>query len=821
MFAVNGTKKGPSGGCTVQILDGPEPEPPPGKFEYVVPQALNLSCLGINLPGGEGVAMQSPFDSPERAVEMSAQEWLAHEDDSDLEGEGKLNWSPSSMGNRDTMLSNTAKSWAACTIFGNRRRQDSTDSFNKDSPEQLTTSFDQDDLRLSVTRAPNLKDHVNMAASDRRRSSAGGSIARWFAADDTDDDGSVRSRESSGRWSLSQNSPACGLSGRTDTYCNTTPMHITPRGPLGAANEAAARLKGKFFVARALERARVSNGGMPIREGGVDDSDLRLGGCSPSAGSHGGDRGQVTPLLLNRGGVSFSADDDGSACFDDLMSSRESCVYDPLKTQSVCGDTPIKKSQFEAGQELAGPYFGFATEEYLRLPQESRDFFARDDIQDMRKSLLLMEDLHVDEIPLDQLVLLLQSAERVTFTPGEVIICHRDLAEAFYIILGPENAHAVSKRHDAVEGRQLSRGNYFGELGLIRDPGCPYAETVLAETSVEAIRVQSSSFHLWGRFHMHLLLKQVSLLAKLPLSAQMAIHSRLQFADFAPNSYIVRQGEMGDKFFMIMKGSAEVKDTVASPDGSTAERFITNLHEGHSFGELALIYDEPRSASVVAIGNVSCTYLTKDDFRACLSDSKVRIFAWFISFEYFVFQLTRRFCKFAEMMEENAHKIAVYREERARRRNPIRFCSPAKRFSTGSLAAAPSPSLSIRKRKSFRKVTSVSYRRSIVEGDEVSSGGGSGKKGSTSMVINNKYEIIKEIGKGSYGSVYSCRELSTGNMYAMKVIDTGKKGMKRKQMRDSLRREVAAMKKLRHPNIVTLWEVIDDPKVSTSKLASV
>jgi SNF1-activating kinase 1 len=48
----------------------------------------------------------------------------------------------------------------------------------------------------------------------------------------------------------------------------------------------------------------------------------------------------------------------------------------------------------------------------------------------------------------------------------------------------------------------------------------------------------------------------------------------------------------------------------------------------------------------------------------------------------------------------------------------------------------------------------------------------------------------------------------------MQVIDKKQRGHRGAQMLDSLRREVAAMKKLRHPNIVTLLEVIDDPKVT-------
>ena len=56
----------------------------------------------------------------------------------------------------------------------------------------------------------------------------------------------------------------------------------------------------------------------------------------------------------------------------------------------------------------------------------------------------------------------------------------------------------------------------------------------------------------------------------------------------------------------------------------------------------------------------------------------------------------------------------------------------------------------------------------------------------------------------------------------MKVIGKrkGKRGLGRQsrgqetqhRLVDTLRREVAIMKKLRHPNVVALWEVIDDPK---------
>ena len=73
----------------------------------------------------------------------------------------------------------------------------------------------------------------------------------------------------------------------------------------------------------------------------------------------------------------------------------------------------------------------------------------------------------------------------------------------------------------------------------------------------------------------------------------------------------------------------------------------------------------------------------------------------------------------------------------------------------------------------------------------------------------NKYLIMDELGRGSYGGVYLCRNEETGQLYAMKMLT--RSARHGKQLTETIRQEIAVMKKLRHPNIVTLHEVIDDP----------
>ena len=71
--------------------------------------------------------------------------------------------------------------------------------------------------------------------------------------------------------------------------------------------------------------------------------------------------------------------------------------------------------------------------------------------------------------------------------------------------------------------------------------------------------------------------------------------------------------------------------------------------------------------------------------------------------------------------------------------------------------------------------------------------------------IYKYYNFIKEIGHGSYGHVYRCQNISTGNVYACKKFD--KKLIKNKTR---LKTEINLLRELDHPNIVKLYETFED-----------
>lgn len=87
----------------------------------------------------------------------------------------------------------------------------------------------------------------------------------------------------------------------------------------------------------------------------------------------------------------------------------------------------------------------------------------------------------------------------------------------------------------------------------------------------------------------------------------------------------------------------------------------------------------------------------------------------------------------------------------------------------------------------------------------------------TGRKIINQYEVIQEIGRGMHGKVKLARNLETADNVAIKIIPrfskTRRLGKVTASPQDKTKKEIAILKKIRHPNVVALLEIIDDPEL--------
>lgn len=82
--------------------------------------------------------------------------------------------------------------------------------------------------------------------------------------------------------------------------------------------------------------------------------------------------------------------------------------------------------------------------------------------------------------------------------------------------------------------------------------------------------------------------------------------------DLPAGKVLIRQGERGREFFVLLEGTAEVRK-----DGKT----VATLDSGDFFGEIALVSRSPRMATVTTISPVHALVVTDRSFRSLLEHS--------------------------------------------------------------------------------------------------------------------------------------------------------------------------------------------------------
>jgi len=113
------------------------------------------------------------------------------------------------------------------------------------------------------------------------------------------------------------------------------------------------------------------------------------------------------------------------------------------------------------------------------------------------------------------------------------------------------------------------------------------------------------------------MLETVPLFDGLSPEALAKIESRAVARNYPRNAVVISEGDEATSMFIIVTGSVKVYHTEA--DGK--ETILNTQGPGQHFGELALVDDAPRSASVMTTEQSRLLVLSKAAFKECLEDS--------------------------------------------------------------------------------------------------------------------------------------------------------------------------------------------------------
>lgn len=216
---------------------------------------------------------------------------------------------------------------------------------------------------------------------------------------------------------------------------------------------------------------------------------------------------------------------------------------------------------------------------------------------------------------------ILGAMEESVFEAGERVITEGEDGEHLYVI---EEGEPVCKK--LIDGEQkivktCSPGDVFGELALLYN--CPRAASVETVSRSVCWKLDRSTFNhvvkeaatkrsmQYDKF-----LKNVSVFSSMDSYERSHIVDVLKLESYKKGEYVVVQGDPGSRFYIVEEGTLSAMKKM---DGETEPRNVMDLKSGDYFGELALLKNQPRAASILVTSDeAKVVWIDRKSFTSLL-----------------------------------------------------------------------------------------------------------------------------------------------------------------------------------------------------------
>lgn len=212
------------------------------------------------------------------------------------------------------------------------------------------------------------------------------------------------------------------------------------------------------------------------------------------------------------------------------------------------------------------------------------------------------------------------AGEQRTFAPGATLVHQGAMGDRFYAVLaGHVSVHVEAASGLSRQVATLGPGDCFGEAALLGE-GRRQA-TVRAETPVTVLALGRAAFtRLQGELRADQLaavlrnsaaLKKSAFFGALPSERLSSLAFQLTPRQVEAGTTVITRGEPGAECFLVTQGRFEVLG-----DGGAV---VATLGPGNHFGEVALLRDVPRTATVRAAEEGVVLSLAREEFLAAVT----------------------------------------------------------------------------------------------------------------------------------------------------------------------------------------------------------
>lgn len=218
--------------------------------------------------------------------------------------------------------------------------------------------------------------------------------------------------------------------------------------------------------------------------------------------------------------------------------------------------------------------------------------------------------------------IVLNAMEEHTYKKGDTVIKQGDDGDVLYCVdSGSLKCFRVMSKEEPAPGTFLKTygpGDSFGELALLYN--APRAASIIAEVDSVLFSQDRECFSnivkeatIKRRQRFEEFVNKVELLQDLDPYERGQLADCLTTQTYQKGDTIIKQGDVGERFYLIESGTAKAVKT-----GSGKEEVVFEYKENDYFGELAQLKGDVRAASIIATSEVMVAWIERKAFKRLL-----------------------------------------------------------------------------------------------------------------------------------------------------------------------------------------------------------
>ena len=301
-----------------------------------------------------------------------------------------------------------------------------------------------------------------------------------------------------------------------------------------------------------------------------------------------------------------------------LRAVRRTASAEALENNTEC--LVLNKSEFDSAKSFIRfpkrkAVSDRAFELFVSEPEEKSNEDTKTIRTALKQNRLLSSGKRLSEVQCAEMAAVMKSK---TFSKFEVVLREGDEGYHFFVV--QKGVFSLWKAEKKIGTANV--GNSFGELALLHNTLRKFTAKCESETGTLWALHRVDFRRIINNASREKLEQTIDFLSNVPLLESLLANERVLIASLVveriveENGSVISEGESGDCFFIIERGTAQVTK------GKEASE-LNRLGRGDYFGEIALLHNDVRQATVTAInGSLKLLVLSRQQFDSHLGPLK-------------------------------------------------------------------------------------------------------------------------------------------------------------------------------------------------------